>query len=95
MVSVNSVRAVLTALLEYLDLCTKFELLYLPQALHTVQFITVRYICNCCLLFAHWFSVLQCNVNDSQFVFYQNGPARGGGEGRTKGALPPQICLCL
>ena len=41
-------RVALTALLEYLDLGTKFEFAYLPQSLHTI---TVRYICNCCLLF--------------------------------------------
>ena len=29
----------MTALLEYLGLCTKFELVYLP---HTVQFIAIR-----------------------------------------------------
>ena len=91
-------QSVVTALLEYLDLCAKFEL-NLPKPLHKVQFTTVRYICNCCLLFAHWFPTLQYNVNDTQFVFYQNGPE--GARERAKGAkapLPPhhhQICLCI
>jgi len=64
-----------TTLLECIDLSTKFELVYLPQPLYTVQCITARYICNFCLLFAYWFPVLHYNVNDSQSIFYQNGPA--------------------
>jgi len=56
----------------------------------SVQFITVRYICNYFLLFAHWFPVLQYNVNDSQFVFYKNGPASSrGAREELRGAKPP------
>ena len=75
----------------YLNFCTKLKLVDLPQPLHTLQFITVRYIFNCCLLFTHWSTVLQYNVNDSQFVFYLHGPASPREELKgSKAPLPPQ-----
>ena len=43
-------------------ICLNFFTVY--SFLHSVQFITAKYIYNCCVLFAHWFSVLQYSVND-------------------------------
>ena len=53
-----SIRVV-TALLEYLDLETKFKNL-LPHFLYSVQVysLAILYILNCCFLFAHWLSIL-------------------------------------